>query len=192
MITGAVMMLGAVISASSIDPYILNAAQRHNVEPAIIHAIIKVESNWDTTASRYESHLNDSSLGLMQVLLKTAREQLKNPGLTTTQLFDPQTNIEAGTRYIAYQLRRYNGNIKDAFAAYNAGSKRLTSSGAYINQSYVDKAYNAYQMYKSQSTISTAQISKTTSLVSTKYAVPAILSVVLLVIVSYRYFHRSK
>lgn len=143
-------MLGAIVSAATFDGHINIAAQKYGVEPALIRAHIKAESNWDPSASRYEAHLNDSSLGLMQVLLRTAREQLKNQSLTAEQLLDPIVNIDVGTKYIAYQLSRYNGNVLDAIAAYNAGSARKTASGNYVNQAYVDKVYNYYKQYAAQ------------------------------------------
>lgn len=140
-------MLGLLLITSDVDSYISSAALKYNVEPAQIRAHIKAESNWDPSASRYEAHLNDSSLGLMQVLLKTAREQSGNKNLTATQLLDPKTNIDVGTKYIAYQLKRYGGNVKDAIAAYNAGSAKKTSSGLYTNQAYVDKVHGYYKLY---------------------------------------------
>ena len=83
----------------------------------------------------------------MQLLLATARQVLNNPNLTTTQLIQPKTNIEAGTKFIAYNWERF-GNMRDAIAAYNAGSPRLTSAGKYVNQDYVDKVTNFYDQYK--------------------------------------------
>jgi soluble lytic murein transglycosylase-like protein len=144
------IMLGAVvISSSTLDPIIQEMGLRYGVEPALIKAHIKAESNWDVNASRYEAHKGDASWGLMQLLLATAREITGNPNMTTTDLIQPRTNIEAGTRYIALQLRRYNGSLKDAIAAYNAGTARIKpGTNEYTNQSYVDKVLNNYMMYK--------------------------------------------
>lgn len=142
-------MLGAVIlSMSTLDPIILEVGQKYGVEPALIKAHIKAESNWDVNASRFEAHKTDASWGLMQLMLATAREILGNPGLTITQLIQPRTNIEAGTKYIAKQLKRYNGNVKSAIAAYNAGSAKFKSDGTYFNQPYVDKVEKNLEMYR--------------------------------------------
>lgn len=142
-------MLGAVVlSMSTLDPIIMEIGNKYGVEPALIKAHIKAESNWDVNASRFEAHKTDASWGLMQLMLATAREVLSDPNLTTTQLIQPRVNIEAGTRYIAQQLKRYGNNVKSAIAAYNAGSARFTKDGKYINQPYVDKVVSNLEMYK--------------------------------------------
>lgn len=142
-------MLGAVVlSQATLSPIIQEMSNKYNIEPAWIKAHIKVESNWDVNASRFEAHKGDASWGLMQLLLTTAREVLGNPNLTTTQLIQPRNNIEAGTKFLS-QLRSRFGNMRDAVAAYNAGSPRLDSTGRqYVNQDYVDKVTNAYNQYK--------------------------------------------
>lgn len=140
-------MLGAVmVSASSLDHVIDAMALKYKVPPALIQATIKVESNWNLNASRFEAHKTDASWGLMQVMLATAKETLGNPNLTITELINPTTNIEAGTKYLAQQLKRYNGNMMDAIAAYNAGSARK-KDGVYVNNDYVQKVYGNYIMY---------------------------------------------
>jgi soluble lytic murein transglycosylase-like protein len=55
----------------------------------------------------------------------------------------PDTNIEFGTKYLRYQLKRY-GNTRDAIAAYNSGTVRYASSGLYRNQDYVDGVFDWY------------------------------------------------
>lgn len=147
-------MLGTVVpSISSLDPIIEEMGAKYGVDPALIKAHIKQESNWDMNATRFEPHLNDSSWGLMQVLLRTAREILGNSNLTVSQLLEPRTNIEAGTAYIAKNMKRYGGAITDVIAAYNAGSARFLKDGyTYINQKYVDKVWKNYVLYKSLAT----------------------------------------
>lgn len=141
-------MLGAVVlSQSTLEPIIQEMGQKYGVEPALIKAHIKQESNWDVNASRYEVHKGDASWGLMQLLLATARQVLNDPNLTTTQLVQPRINIEAGTKFIAQNLSRF-GNMRDAIAAYNAGSPRIGKDGKYVNQDYVDKVTRNYEMYK--------------------------------------------
>lgn len=68
------------------------------------------------------------SVGCMQTLLSTAREALKNPGLTTADLLDPAVSIEAGTAYMASQLLHTKYDPPLVAAAYNAG-------GVYIDVS---------------------------------------------------------
>lgn len=142
-------MLGAVrVTSESLDSIVQAVAAKYNVDPDLVRGFIKKESNWDVNASRYEAHLNDSSWGLMQVLLKTAQWILANDNLTISQLISPNTNIEAGTKYIRYLLDKYKGNVRDAIAAYNAGSPRKDKNGKYVNQSYVDDVYRNYMMYR--------------------------------------------
>ena len=141
-------MLGAVIlSQSTLEPIIQEMSQKYGIESAWIKAHIKVESNWDVNASRFEAHKNDASWGLMQVLLQTARDVLGDQNLTTTQLINPRNNIEAGTKFLSQLWSRF-GNMRDAIAAYNAGSPRIGNDGKYVNQDYVDKVTNAYNQYK--------------------------------------------
>lgn len=143
-------MLGAVIlSQSTLEPIIQEMSRKYNIEPAWIKAHIKAESAWDVNASRFEAHKGDASWGLMQLLLVTAREVLGIPNLTTTQLIQPRVNIEAGTKFLSQLWSRF-GNMRDAIAAYNAGSPRLDpKTGKYINAAYVDKVTNFYNQYKS-------------------------------------------
>lgn len=145
-------MLGAVIlSPTTLDPIIEDMGRKYGIEPALIRGIIKQESNWDVNASRFEAHKNDASWGLMQVMLATAQGVLGNPNLTTTQLINPQVNIEAGTKLMADNLRRW-GNLSDAIAAYNAGSPRLGKDGKYVNAEYVSKVLRNYNTYKALGT----------------------------------------
>lgn len=141
-------MLGAVIlSPTTLDPIINEMGRKYNIEPALIRGIIKAESNWDVNASRFETHKEDSSWGLMQVMLATARKILNNPNLTTTHLINPRINIEAGVKVLAENWNRW-GNLPDAIAAYNAGSPRLGKDGKYVNKDYVYKVLSNYETYK--------------------------------------------
>ena len=138
--------LCCLVMAQNIESIINEAARKYNVEPALIKAIIKVESSYNPMAFRREPHIKDTSWGLMQVLLKTARWITKNPKLTAKELLNPKTNVDIGTRYLAYLLKKYR-NLKDAIAAYNAGSPRKIGS-RYVNQRYVDKVYANYIAYR--------------------------------------------
>lgn len=150
-------MLGAVkVSQETLDDIINRMCDKYQVEPALAKAFIRQESNWDVNASRYEAHLNDSSWGLMQVLLKTARGVLNRPTLTIAELITPEVNIEAGVKFIGQLLQRYNYTYDDAIAAYNAGSARKGKDGKYVNQAYVDGVNRWYNTYIAIDTVSNA------------------------------------
>jgi soluble lytic murein transglycosylase len=157
-------MLGVVVlSPETLEPIINEMGQKYGVEPALIKAHIKAESNWDVNASRFEVHKTDASWGLMQLLLNTARGVLGQPDLTTTQLINPRVNIEAGTKFISQNLNRF-GNMRDAIAAYNAGSPRLDpNTGKYVNQDYVDKVTKNYNIYSALGTGMMAEAATTIS-----------------------------
>ena len=125
-----------------------SASKSYQIPVEVIKAVIRVESNWDPNAKRYEAHINDTSWGLMQLLTNTARYVAGNPALTSSQILQPTLNIMLGTKYLRDQLNKY-GTMDAALAAYNAGSPKPTSGGVYVNQSYVDKVntWIAYYTY---------------------------------------------
>ncbi len=95
---------------SSFDQLILETAQRHGVDPTLVKAIVKVESNFDPSAI---SHAG--AKGLMQLMDGTAEM------LGVTDSFDPVQNVEGGVRFVKFLLGRYDNNETLALAAYNAG-----------------------------------------------------------------------
>ena len=131
------------------DAIILDTAGRHGVPPALVKAIIAAESSFRPEATRYEAHIQDASLGLMQILFNTARWV----GFTgaPADLYDPATGIEYGTRYLKKQWDRYNGALLQVISAYNAGTARPLADGiGYVNQSYVDKVSRYYAGYAAE------------------------------------------
>lgn len=92
---------------------IQTVALKHGVDPALVHAVIEAESNYQPRArSRVGAR------GLMQVMPSTAREF----GVSSaTMLFDPRQNVEAGVQYLKVLIERFDGDLPTALAAYNAG-----------------------------------------------------------------------
>lgn len=130
------------------DNLIRISAKKYNVPFNLIKSIIRVESNFSPSAKRYESRINDSSWGLMQILLGTAKWLTGNKSLTSNELVKPEINIEIGTRYIKKQLDRYKGDIDKAIAAYNAGTAFI-KNGKFVNQVYVDRVNKFLKEYSS-------------------------------------------
>ena len=94
------------------------AAQRYQVPPAFLLAIIHAESNFDPHAVSHKG-----AVGLMQLMPATARWMA--PGVSRRQLFDPALNIELGARYLRYLANRYGGDAEKILIAWNAGPGRL-------------------------------------------------------------------
>ncbi len=96
------------------DRIILAAAKKYKVDAALIHAVIKQESCYYRLAV---SHAGAE--GLMQLMPATARR------FNVTNAFVAEQNIHAGTKYLAWLLKRFKGNIRFAVAAYNAGEGKV-------------------------------------------------------------------
>ncbi|MNP26854.1 Soluble lytic murein transglycosylase precursor [compost metagenome] len=115
---------------SSLESLISKASQAYSVPASLIKAVIETESSFNPQAVS-----SVGAKGLMQLMDGTAR------GLGLSDPLDPAQNIDGGTRYLSYQLKRYGGELKTALAAYNAGPGRLQKLGISNDQELMDKLH---------------------------------------------------
>jgi soluble lytic murein transglycosylase-like protein len=128
-------------SANSYEDLIRSASDRHSVDPDLIRAVIKVESDFDSSARS-----NKGAMGLMQLMPETAR--LHN----VVDLYNPSANIDGGVRHLKLLLGRYQGDLELSLAAYNAGIKAVEKHGGIPpfaeTREYVRRVLSYYQSYR--------------------------------------------
>ncbi|MCB2067198.1 MAG: lytic transglycosylase domain-containing protein [Erythrobacter sp.] len=102
-------------------PVIMQLAERFDLSPALLEALVWQESRWHADAVS-----SAGARGLAQLMPGTAREMGVDPD-------NPYANLEGGARYLREQLDRFDGDLERALAAYNAGPGRVISSGGVPN-----------------------------------------------------------
>jgi len=123
---------------ANIDELVEQTASRYQVDPELIRAMIRVESDYDPKAVS-----NKGAMGLMQLIPATAhRFGVANP-------FDPKQNLEGGVNYLKYLLGLFGGDLNLSLAAYNAGEHSVQRSGGIPaipqTQNYVRRVTSIYQ-----------------------------------------------
>jgi soluble lytic murein transglycosylase-like protein len=96
-----------------IEDYIEEAAAKERLEPALLRALIRVESNFN-----HQAVSPVGARGLMQIMPFTARELGDRRAL---ELRNPRANIRTGARYLRTLINQFEGDLRLALAAYNAG-----------------------------------------------------------------------
>jgi len=99
-----------VVNYLRFESLIHQAARRHQVDAALVKAVIRTESYFNPNAT---SRVGAS--GLMQLMPQTAAKY------GVTDLYSPKQNIEAGVKHLKYLLQRYPDQLSHVLAAYNAG-----------------------------------------------------------------------
>ena len=124
-------------------PIIIQTAIRHQMDPALVKAIIMAESGYNPRAIS-----KNGAIGLMQLMPETAQE------LNVEDIFNPKQNIDGGVRYFKQLVNQFSGDLKLALAAYNAGSRTVRKYNGVPpfkeTQHFIKKVFEYYQLYKNQ------------------------------------------
>ncbi len=135
-IPGPIKQTSSGIPHSYIE-IINSACYNHGVDPSLVHAVIKVESNFNPYAMSKKG-----AMGLMQLMPQTAVE------MNVKNTFSPKENIYGGVKYLKYLMDRYEGNLSLALAAYNAGETTVKRWGTIPpikeTQNYVRRILSLY------------------------------------------------
>lgn len=117
---------------------IAQAAQKYALDPKLVEAVIKVESNY-----KANSVSNKGAVGLMQLMKATAED------LDVKNRYDARQNIFGGAKYLRRMLDRFDGNLELAVAAYNAGPSAVEKYNGIPpykeTERYVEKVLSNYQ-----------------------------------------------
>lgn len=139
---------------------IREAASQHGLEFELLQAVIATESGFDPGAVSPKG-----AVGLMQVIPETAeRFGVRATGRQSVseRLTDPRTNIQTGARYLAWLINYFNGDVRLAVAAYNAGEGAVLKAGRRIPNypetiNYVRKVTDLHHSLKPPRTVSEAR-----------------------------------
>nr|CRH07289.1 Putative GH23 : lytic transglycosylase [Candidatus Magnetococcus massalia] len=120
---------------------IKQAARRYGLEPALVRAVIRVESDFDPNTVSHKG-----AVGLMQLMPGTARMY----GVKDST--DPTANIYAGSKHLRYLLKKFRNDLTLSLAAYNAGEGTVARYGNRIppyreTRNYVTKVLRFYRQY---------------------------------------------
>jgi soluble lytic murein transglycosylase len=102
------------IDTDRYDSLIMQHSYNHGVDPSLVKAVMKAESNFNPQALSQKG-----AQGLMQLMPDTARH------MSVYDPFDPDDNIRGGTRYLRLLDETFQGNLELILAAYNAGPNRV-------------------------------------------------------------------
>ena len=102
------------LTRQGLNDVVSGAGERHQIDPDFINSVIRAESGFHQNAVSKKG-----AQGLMQLMPGTASQ------LGVTNPFDPDANVEGGTKYLRELLEKYNYDVPKALAAYNAGPKRV-------------------------------------------------------------------
>ena len=121
-----------------VDAFIVDSCLKYDIDPLLIYAQMNQESKFKSRAISHKG-----ARGLMQLIPATAVR------FGATDIYDPQQNIEVGVKYMRWLLNKFDGDIRLALAAYNAGEGAVIKHGRQIppyreTQNYVSKITARY------------------------------------------------
>jgi len=119
----AILMIQRDRQRKDLRVLIREAAERHNLDPTFVEAVVIAESNGNARAIS-----RAGAVGLMQLMIPTATEMAgreQSDPVTREALFDPVYNLDLGCRYLAHLGARFDWDPRRILIAYNAGQTRL-------------------------------------------------------------------
>lgn len=122
------------------DSYFKEAAIKYNVSESLLKGIAKAESDFDPN-----SLSGSGAMGIMQLMPETAK------GLGVKDPYDPRQNILGGAKCISQKLEEFNGDVRLALAAYNAGSGAVKRAGSVVPsycKTYVNRVISYKEAYE--------------------------------------------
>jgi hypothetical protein len=141
-------------STANLTDVVNQASGRYRLDPDLVSSVIKAESGFNVRAVSPKG-----AQGLMQLMPETATQLgVPNP-------FDPQANVEGGTRYLRELLEKYNFDLVKALAAYNAGPQKVERFGGvppyYETRAYVARVVKDFNKKKAAQKSSIAKSAST-------------------------------
>ena len=119
-VTGLILWLAKTsVGPIRCVPIVYKSAQKYDIDPALIMAVIEIESKFKRKAVS-----KAGAIGLMQIMPKTAKSisrELNIKKYNKNSLYNPEINIKIGTYYLKKLLQEFNNDIDLTLAAYNAG-----------------------------------------------------------------------
>lgn len=112
----------------NVDKWIIKYSKKYNVDPKLVESILIVESGKNINAKT-----NGGAVGIAQIKPNTAKD------MGVHNVYNPENNIHASVKYLAYLKNKFNGDETKVISAYNAGPNAGQAQGKIPNKRYVQK-----------------------------------------------------